>query len=182
MDTAFWRKAYLYPDRLVKRKSQFDELCGLRHIYRGADKSLARPGRKQVRKHVRDARDFNKIEKRAVINFFFPARQGAEGNLRHSDRNISLFNFLVGLRTYRYPCMYIWIKMSPCVRQNFNISALEQFFSTAGPRPGTRPCHQLYQAAREILLELITNLNVILYLSTCHTVHIIVLILFMIMP
>jgi len=35
---------------------------------------------------------------------------------------------------------------------------------------------------REILLELITNLNVILYLSTCHTVHIIVLILFMIMP
>ena len=32
------------------------------------------------------------------------------------------------------------------------------------------------------LLELITNLNVILYLSTCHTVHIFVLILFMIMP
>jgi len=28
----------------------------------------------------------------------------------------------------------------------------------------------------------LTNLNVILYLSTCHTVHIIVLILFMIMP
>ena len=29
---------------------------------------------------------------------------------------------------------------------------------------------------------LITNLNVILYLSTCHTVYISVLILFMIMP
>ena len=27
--------------------------------YRGADKSLARPGRKQARKYVRDARDFN---------------------------------------------------------------------------------------------------------------------------
>ena len=27
-------------------------------MYRGADKSLARPGRKQARKHVRDARDF----------------------------------------------------------------------------------------------------------------------------
>jgi len=39
--------------------------------YRGADKSLARPGRKQAQKHVRDARDFNKIEKRAVVNFFF---------------------------------------------------------------------------------------------------------------
>ena len=61
----------MYPDRLVKRETQFDELCGLRHIYRGADKSLARPGRKQARKHVRDARDFNKIETRAVINFFF---------------------------------------------------------------------------------------------------------------
>ena len=41
-------------------------------LYRGADKSLARPGRKQARKHVRDARDFNNIETRAVIQFFFP--------------------------------------------------------------------------------------------------------------
>jgi len=30
-------------------------------LYRGADKSLARPGRKVPRKHVRDARDFNNI-------------------------------------------------------------------------------------------------------------------------
>jgi len=37
----------------------------------GADKSLARPGSKQARKHVRDARDFNNIEVRAVIKFFF---------------------------------------------------------------------------------------------------------------
>ena len=59
--------------------------------YRGADKPLARPGRKEARKHVRDARGFNKIETRAVKFFFFPARQGAEGNSRHSDRNISLF-------------------------------------------------------------------------------------------
>ena len=59
-------------------------------MYRGADKSLARPGRKQARKHVRDARDFNNIETRAVIKFFFPARQGAEGNSSHSDRNITL--------------------------------------------------------------------------------------------
>jgi len=34
-----------------------------------------------------DARDFNNMETRALIKFF-PARQGAEGNLRHSDRNI----------------------------------------------------------------------------------------------
>ena len=39
--------------------------------HRGADKSLAQPGRKQARKHVRDARDFNNIETRTVIKFFF---------------------------------------------------------------------------------------------------------------
>jgi len=59
--------------------------------YRGADKSLARTGRKQARKHVRDARDFDNVETRAFIKFFFPAKQGAERNSRHSDRNISLF-------------------------------------------------------------------------------------------
>ena len=63
---------------------------------RGADKSLARPGTKQARKHDRDARDFNNIETRAVIKFFFSAREGAEGNSRHSDRNISLFPFWSG--------------------------------------------------------------------------------------
>ena len=35
-----------------------------------------------------DAHNFNNIETRAVIKFFFSARQGAEGNSRHSDRNI----------------------------------------------------------------------------------------------
>jgi len=65
--------------------------------YRVADKSLARPGQKQARKRIRDARDFNNIETRAVIKFFFlTARQGAEGNARHSDRNISLFPSLSG--------------------------------------------------------------------------------------
>jgi len=52
-------------------------LSSLRNIpdeqrsYRGADKSLARPGRKQARKHVRDARDFNNIETRVVIKVLF---------------------------------------------------------------------------------------------------------------
>jgi len=59
-------------------------------MYSGADKSLARPRRKKVLKHVMDARDFNNIETRSVIKFFFPARQGAEGNSRHSDKNINL--------------------------------------------------------------------------------------------
>ena len=38
---------------------------------RGAGKSLAQPGKKQARKHVRNARDFNKIETRAFIKFVF---------------------------------------------------------------------------------------------------------------
>ena len=42
------------------------------------------------------------------------------------------------------------------------------------PGPGIN-----YTGPREILLEFITKLNVILYLSTC---HIVVLIVFMIMP
>ena len=33
-----------------------------------------------------DARDFNNIETRAVIKVFFFARQGPEGNLRHSEK------------------------------------------------------------------------------------------------
>ena len=53
--------------------------------------SLARPGGKQARKHVRNARDFNNIETRAVKFFFFPARHGAGGNSRHCDRIVSLF-------------------------------------------------------------------------------------------
>ena len=44
-------------------------------------------------------------------------------------------------------------------------------------RPGeTTICYKIS------LVKLITNLNIILYLSTCHTVYISVLILFMIMP
>jgi len=61
-------------------------------LYRGADKSLARPARKQARKYVRDARDFNKIETRAFIKFLFLARQGAEENSRHFDTNIRFFS------------------------------------------------------------------------------------------
>jgi len=47
--------------------------------YRNADKSLARPGRKEARKHVRDARDFNNIETRAVIKFPPPPGKAPKG-------------------------------------------------------------------------------------------------------
>jgi len=62
--------------------------------YRGADKSLARPGRKQARKHVRDARDFNNIETRAVIKFFF--LQGKAPKEIHAILTETLACFLLG--------------------------------------------------------------------------------------
>jgi len=47
--------------------------------YRGADKSLALSGSKQARKHVRDARGFNKIKARAVIKFLFLQGKAPKG-------------------------------------------------------------------------------------------------------
>jgi len=55
---------------LNKIGSYFNSLSILFH-YPGADKSLARAGRNQARKHVRDARDFNNMETRTVIIFFY---------------------------------------------------------------------------------------------------------------
>ena len=53
----------------------------------------------------------------------------------------------------------------------------------SSPGRGPVPGHSVnYTGPREIFLELITDLNVMLYLSTCHTLHISVLTLFMIMP
>jgi len=62
--------------------------------YRGADKSLARPGREQTRKQVRDARDFNKIETRAVIKFLF--LQGKAPKEIHAILTETLACFLPG--------------------------------------------------------------------------------------
>jgi len=63
-------------------------------LYRGADKSLARRGRKQARKHVRDARDFNNIETRAVIKFLF--LKGKAPKEIHSVLTETLACFLPG--------------------------------------------------------------------------------------
>ena len=65
------------------------------HTYRGADKFLARPGRKQARKHVRDARDFNNFETRAVIKFLF-FLQGKAPKEIHAILTETLACFLPG--------------------------------------------------------------------------------------
>jgi len=62
--------------------------------YRGAEKSLARPGRKQARMHVRDGRDFNNIETRAVSKFFF--LQGKAPKEIHAILTGTLACFLPG--------------------------------------------------------------------------------------
>jgi hypothetical protein len=62
--------------------------------YRGADKSLARPGRKQSQKHTREARDFNNMETRAVIKFLF--LQGKEPKETHAILTETLACFLPG--------------------------------------------------------------------------------------
>ena len=62
--------------------------------YRGADKSLTRPGRKQSQKHVKDPRDFNNIETRAVIKFF--SLQGKAPKEIHAILTETLACFLHG--------------------------------------------------------------------------------------
>jgi len=69
-------------------------------FYRAADKSLGRPGRKQARKHVRDARDFDNIETLAVIKFFFPLPlQGKGPKEIHAILRETLACFLPGRAT-----------------------------------------------------------------------------------
>jgi len=54
---------------------------------RCADKSLGLTGRKQTRKHARDARDFNNIETRAVIKFFFSCKTNIKFNQNPSSES-----------------------------------------------------------------------------------------------
>ena len=65
---------------------------------RGADKSLALPGKKQARKHVRDARDFNNIETRAVIKLLY--LQGKTPKEIHAILTETLACFLPGRAKY----------------------------------------------------------------------------------
>jgi len=78
-----------------KNSSRCHHKRSLACLYRGADKSLARPGRKQARKHVRRyARDFNKIERRTVIKYRF--LQGKAPKEIHAILTETLACFLPG--------------------------------------------------------------------------------------
>ena len=86
---------------LTKLQFLWEQLLGnytacVMSLYRGADKSLARPGKKQARKHVRDARDFNNIETRAVTKFFFFFLKGKTPKEIHAILTETLTRFLPG--------------------------------------------------------------------------------------
>jgi len=57
----------------------------------GVDKSLARPGRKKSSEACQGRARFQQHRDAGCHQLLFPARQGAEGNSRHSDINVSLF-------------------------------------------------------------------------------------------
>jgi len=87
-----------------------------------------------------DAQDFNNMERRAVIKpFFFPARQGAEGNSRHSDKNIG-----------EYAPLYTTVK-------NWVAQVKRGDFSTCcAPRPGrpkTVTTPEIIDQIHELILE-----------------------------
>jgi len=64
----------------------------------------------------------------------------------------------------------------------FNRRAATRYLALASIILGRERPEETTTCYKISLVQLITNLNVILYMSTCHTVYISVLILFMIMP
>jgi len=91
--------------------------CRSSTAYWGAEKSLARPGRKQARTHVRDARNFDDVKTRAVTKFFFsPPPRGEVPKEIHAILKHWLVSVLAGLRTYQHPCTMLvydpvfWLK------------------------------------------------------------------------
>ena len=69
---SYFSKFYEHPKKPLMIVEERGITCPL---YRGADKSSARPGRKKALKHFRDASDFNNIETRAGIKFFFSCKE-----------------------------------------------------------------------------------------------------------
>jgi len=88
-------------------------------LYRGADKSLASPGGKQVRKHVRDARDFNNIETRAIIKSP-PPLQGKASKEIHAILTETLACFLPGRSKELSAPLYMFRVVSPLIITSTN--------------------------------------------------------------
>ena len=74
------------------------------------------------------------------------------------------------------------IVLQLCGAMFLNRRAVAQYRALTSIIPGRERPEETTICYKISLVQLITNLNIILYLSTCHTVYISVLILFMIMP
>jgi hypothetical protein len=75
----------------------------------------------------------------------------------------------------------VFLVVAPCSAVFLNRRAAAQYWALASIIPGRERPEETAICYKISLIQLITNLNVILYLSTCHTLYISVLILFMIM-
>ena len=69
-------------------------------VYRGADKSLARPGRKQARKHVTDARFQQHRDASCHQVFFFVSGKAMGPKEIHAILTETLACFLPGVAKY----------------------------------------------------------------------------------
>jgi len=91
--------------------------------YLGADKSLAQPGRKQAQKNIRDARDFNNIETRAVIKHFF--QQGKASKEIQAILRETLDCFLPGRDKDLSARLYIFTVILRKFKEHIKFSPLE---------------------------------------------------------
>ena len=71
--------------------------------YRGADKSLVRPGRKQTWKHVRTRTISTKL-RHELSSSFFSCKARRRRKFKSFWQKHKLVSFLVGLRTYQHLC------------------------------------------------------------------------------
>jgi len=121
-----WQTSTFYDNKLfIKYTITYTTYWTVKRLqYRGADKSLARPGRK----HVRNARDFNDINMRAVIKFF--SLQGKALKEIHAILTEILACFLPGqAKDYQHPCSNNEQKRAPASKgtEEFLLSCM--FFS-----------------------------------------------------
>ena len=87
------------------RSSPPTDLLNISPIYGGADKSLDRLRMEETQKHIREARDFNNIETRAFIKFFY-FLQGKAPKEIHAILTEILECFLPGRAKYLSAPLY----------------------------------------------------------------------------
>ena len=87
-----WWGSCVMPLSDTERRVDIESLHKRLSVSQGAGKSLARPGRETSSEACQGRARFQQHRDASCHQvFFFPASQGAEGNSRHSDRNISFF-------------------------------------------------------------------------------------------